>query len=196
MSNRKVEVEGGPETVEVEGSPETTVTLTQDAAGVIELRSATVTELAHVETFEDALRLAQSLYGDLIPSYSLGDGFVGIEDKDELLGVPFVVMGWGLGWSSFADDEQFSILRVVTQDGRKIRFSDGGSGVHRTMVERFGTPERFVALVALGGLSKGEYTPRNADGSPVTDGKGKPVLKATTYRFDVETMNMRDAITV
>lgn len=160
---------------------------------VVEIRSASTSELAEVETFADAMRLAQNLYGDLIPSYDLGDGFVGIEDKATLIGVPFIVMGWGLGWSDFGVNERFSILRVVTQDDRKLRFSDGGSGIHRTMMERFkGNPENFQALVALGGLAKADpYTPRNQDGSPVLDGKGNPILKAVTYRFDVETLSLK-----
>lgn len=163
-----------------------------DGQNYVEIRSATNSELSNVQSFEDAVRLAQDLYGEIIPSYDLGDGFTGLDDKDELVGVPFIVMGWGLGWSDFGDDERFSILRVVTQDGRKLRFSDGGSGVHRTLVERFqGDPINFTALMALGGLSRGEYKPRNADGSDVLDGKGNVVNKAVTYRFDVDRLSLK-----
>jgi len=102
-----------------------------------------------------------------------------------------VILGWGLGWSAFSTEDQFSILRVVTADGQKYRFSDGSSGIHRTLMERFeGDPANFRAIVALGGLRKSQYTPRNKDGSPVVDGKGNAILNATTYFIDVETLTM------
>jgi hypothetical protein len=158
---------------------------------VVEFRSPTVTELSEVHSFEDAIRLATEVYGEIIPSFDLGDGFVGI-DKEELVGVPFLVMGWGLGWSDYGVNERFSILRVVTRNNDKYRIIDGGSGIHRTMMDKFGgDPANFRALMALGGLSKGEYTPRDADGEPLKDGKGTPILKATTYRIDVETLSVK-----
>ncbi len=160
--------------------------------GDIVVQSATVSQLAEIASFEDALRLAQNLYGELIPSYDLGDGFVGLPDKSVLVGTPFVVMGWGLGWSAYGDDtDRFSILRVVTQDGRKFRFSDGSSGIHKTLMEKFnGDPANFKALVALGGLTRAEYQPRKPDGSFLTDASGKIVKTATTYHFNVDKLDI------
>jgi len=180
----------------VESSSVEIVTVGSEELEVI--GSPGVTALARVESFADALNLARQTYGEaVITSFELGDGFVGLPDrnKDALVGVPLVILGWGLGWSAFSTEDQFSILRVVTADGHKYRFSDGSSGIHRTLMERFeGDPANFRAIVALGGLRKSQYTPRNPDGSPVVDGKGNAILNATTYFIDVETLTMDTSV--
>lgn len=185
------------ETYDVSYNPEETwgdqsaVEVAQSNDGSIVVQSASVSQLASIASFQDALRLAQDLYGELIPSYDLGDGFNKLGDKDDLVGVPFVIMGWGLGWSAFDDEGRFSIVRVVTQDGGKYRFSDGSSGIHKTLMDKFdGDPANFRALVALGGLRRSDYKPRNQDGSPVLDGKGKAIQSATTYFIDSEKLDI------
>lgn len=150
-----------------------------------------VADFSEVQTFEDAIRLAQNLYGEIIPSYELGDGFVRLEDKDLLVGVTFAIIGWGLSWSAYGEVERYSVIRVITEDGRKFRFSDGSTGLHKQLTMRFrGDPANFAAIVALGGLRRSEYTPRAEDGGPKLDGNGRPILKAVTYYLDTETLTV------
>lgn len=181
MPKGKVEVEGSEAVMVTEG----------DGSTSLVIRSVTDAELNAVASFEDAVRLATEVYGDLVPSYELGDGFTAVDSKDDLVGVPFLIIGWGLGWSDFGVGERFSIVRVVTQDNQKLRFVDGSTGVHRQLMDSFrGSPVNFRAILAIDGLQRNEYTPRDENGDVLTDGKGNPINKAVTYRINSDKLTV------
>lgn len=84
--------------------------------------------LGDVKTFDDALALladsgmVQSDAADLI-----GDGFESLDNKDLLINVPFVILDYK--FSDNGNYGEFVIIRLMTQDNRKYRLTDGSTGI-------------------------------------------------------------------
>lgn len=107
----------------------------------------------------------------------LGDGFTLIDNKKNLVGVEFIVVSHRFVKGDHGDGG-YSIVHVVTRDGRKLLFMDGGTGIHAQFGElhtrgMLGNS----ALHVPGGLRESNYE------TMITDSKtGKAEMKqATTY---------------
>lgn len=92
----------------------------------------------------------------------LGDGYIQCSDKDELVGVPFVITGIKLVDNSKG---QFAVIRVVTQNDDLLVFTDGGTGVYRQAVELVAAGHAESIMVSRG-LRASRYTTRS--GEPAT----------------------------
>ena len=98
-------------------------------------------ELARRETFSaDQLRSVSSFAelsqlinetGIVVTDVSsvLGDGFsvLPTDEKNTLIGVPFVILSWTF---SEGDNGEFVSLRIVTRTDRKLIINDGSTGIH------------------------------------------------------------------
>lgn len=107
----------------------------------------------------------------------LGDGFTLIDNKKNLIGVEMIVVNHRFVKGDHGDGG-YSIVHVVTRDGRKLLFMDGGTGIHAQFTElhtrgMLGNS----ALHVPGGLRESNYE------TMITDPKtGKAEMKqATTY---------------
>jgi len=84
-------------------------------------------DLASINSFDDATRLInEKLGGQVADVQELGDGFALLDNKDTLIGVPFIILQ-----SVFrkGDYGPYVSCHVVTQDGRKFIINDGSAGI-------------------------------------------------------------------
>ncbi len=131
--------------------------------------------LRHIESFDDAMALVESTYGEIMTADSeLGDGFSLLKEKDVLIGVPCLFLSWSFSEGDFS--EEFVSCRLVTKDGAKYVLNDGGTGI-RAQLRAFSDSHggRMGGLLSRRGLRKSEYEFEND--------KGK-MEKGTTYYVD------------
>ena len=138
--------------------------------------------LAGITSFDDALSLLSE--SGVVPESmdDYGTGFKVLDNKDRLIGVPFVILSWRFNDGDYetAPGEKgvFVSCEVVTKHGEKYIINDGGSGICRqlNMVsaqrQERNHPHPQNGLLVDGGLTKSEYE--------YTDEKGK-TSPATTY---------------
>jgi hypothetical protein len=131
--------------------------------------------LAGITSFDDALALAtETLGADNIvrADEEIGDGFILLEKKDSLIGVPLMFLGWDFHMGDFGE---FVSAKVVTKDGRKIILNDGSSGLYKQLAEYSAKKKRMGGLLVPNGLRKSDYE--------YEDEKGEK-RPATTYYID------------
>ena len=142
----------------------------------IQVPQISESQLRSIVSFNDAISLAESVYGAVaLSSEVLGDGFTLVE-KDKLLGVPFVLIDYTVHTSSTNFDEngeglKFVTVRCVTQEDKRVAFNDGSTGVARQLRD-LAAREIYGGIYVQGGLRSSEYE--------VTDDKGRK-SSATTY---------------
>lgn len=107
----------------------------------------------------------------------LSDGFEAVDNKRELVGTNMALLSWTFSHSEKFDGE-FVTVRAITTDNRKIRFSDGSSGIYAQLREltdrreKDGHPYPQGALIC-NGLRVSDYM--------YTDDKGKKTAASTFY---------------
>ena len=154
-----------------------------------------VGEMDEFVSFEQAIEFLSARGVDLIPANEvLGDGFDGVE-KAELLNKVFVIMK-----VTKTVGKQFNvpmvIIHAITREGRRVRFSDGSTGIRDQLAmfqERYG--RNGVGMV-VNGLVDSTYTvmQRDDNGMYVRDENGDPIpflqngkeIKGTTYYLSTE----------
>lgn len=130
-------------------------------------------QLKEVSSFDDALRLAQEVYGEeavALASEALGDGFALTDNKDQFIGVPMVFLKWTFSPGTYRDKEGnlrgFVSCRIATPTGKFI-INDGGTGIFdqlKTFTNESGG--RQGGLVAQKGLRVSHYSNEyTADGT-------------------------------
>lgn len=125
----------------------------------------------NVKSFADAITAAQAELGvtDIANAGDeLGDGFRLLEDKDRLISTPFFIVDWRFlvgdqGVNSktkdYAGKGLYSTIRLITEDDRKFRISDGSSGIHAQLFDFSQTHGgRTAAMMVKGGLVRSDYT--------------------------------------
>lgn len=136
-------------------------------------------QFASITSFEQALELARTTYGELTSSSEFGDGFTMLEDKDKLLNVPLLILDSSVTTSKDftrnGEPTQFVALRIVTKPGEKFIVIDGGTGVCTQIMEWRTKTGRRGGFVCQKGLRKSEYS--------YVDDKGD-TSPATTYYLD------------
>lgn len=134
-------------------------------------------ELANVESFSDAVKLAADEFGGVINAHedkNLGTGFrlTSDEDKYRLIGVPLLLLDWRFNPGDFGDD--YVSIHAVQQneDGSasKLVINDGGTGICRDLKVYTQKTNRMGGLFVKRGLRVSEYD-TIADGGP---DNGKP----------------------
>ena len=74
-------------------------------------------QLSDIGGFSDALELVESTGLTLVDSSKeLGNGFIKTDNKEMLVGVPFVALMWSFHEGDFGD-EPFTAIHLVTRDG-------------------------------------------------------------------------------
>lgn len=132
-------------------------------------------DLAAIGSFEDALKLAVDTLGEeniARASAEIGDGFKLLETKDQLIGVPMILLTWDF---SIGDFGEFVSIRLVTKDGGKFIVNDGSTGIRDQLIQYTAKKGRKGGLVCDKGLRRSDYE--------YTDEKGQK-SKAQTYYLD------------
>lgn len=102
--------------------------------------------------------------------------------KDDLVNVAFIVVDTKTSWGDYGP---FSTVRVVTRDGKKLRFSDGSTGIFEQLEHlkmKYGM-KTAAGLTCQKGLVKSVYTRRDEEGQPLLNEKGVEE-KGTTFYFN------------
>jgi hypothetical protein len=115
--------------------------------------------LRSIASAQDALALVAEMYGEQstsITDIEIGNGFRILNDKDRLVGVPFVILAtsehmgdYGTFWSALG----------VTMDGSNAKFiiNDGGTGIAEQLEEIVKVTGRPGGWHFPQGLRKSEY---------------------------------------
>lgn len=82
-----------------------------------------------INTFADALRMAEASFGNLVTAEDLGDGFVLVkeEQKRGLVGVPMVCLYAQLRTGDLGG---YVVCRCIAKDNRKVVIVDGSTGMY------------------------------------------------------------------
>lgn len=134
-----------------------------------------VEELAGISSFEEALNLATEKHGAesvARASEQIGDGFKLLENKDQLCGVPMLIMAWDF---HMGDHGEFVSAKVVTKDNNKFIVNDGSSGLRDQLMAYSAKTGSQTNLFCDKGLRRSDYKYTDEDGTE------KP---ATTYYLD------------
>ncbi len=125
-------------------------------------------QLSAVTSFDEAMEMAASTFGGVIDASEVfGDGFV-LANKDDLIGIPFVILNYTFHKGDFGDD--FVVCRAVTAADQKVVITDGSTGIREQLRSFNG---QNGGIFAKRGLTKSEYVYK--------DDKGKDVPAATFY---------------
>lgn len=132
--------------------------------------------LAEVTSFNDAVALAESVYGQdavKVASDVLGDGFKMLENKDQLIEVPFFALSWNF---VMGDHGEYVAVKVVTETDQKLIITDGSKGIYEMLAHYSKQTGRYGGLFCRKGLRRSDYT--------YEDDKGNE-QSARTYYLDV-----------
>lgn len=145
-----------------------------------ELVKVTSDELGQLLTFDEAVKfLTDKGYGVETVDEYLSDGFEEVDKKDLVNRTFLIVMAKMSLSQEYMDDNgdplPFAVIKVITQDGKRFRFTDGSTGIAQ-QIKKLETdrPGGAVGAIIPGGLTVSEYK--------YIDEKGKPT-PAKTYYF-------------
>src|SRR5690606_3568232 len=116
--------------------------------------------LREFSSFDDVLRASGGVVNKI--NDHLGDGFSVLEDKTELLDVEFMVVTYSVHPSE-STGKEFTSLRVITRDGRKLIINDGSTGIHEQCLALRKRLGNFVPLHVPRGLRMSEYDYRDGE---------------------------------
>jgi len=130
-------------------------------------------DLRSISSFEDAVALVERTFGDVLDAEDeIGTGFVKLENKNRLLGVPLVILNFTLSVGDYVGDDgqpqYFAAVRVVTAAGEKLWFTDGGTGIYRQLEDLHVRSRRNGGIYVKEGLrvSKYDWTDSNGNKQP------------------------------
>lgn len=127
-------------------------------------------ELASIQDFSTALAAAQSKGNVYEAEHTLGTGFKILEEKDHLVGVPFVVLRWRFHNGNFGP---FVSAEIVTENNGRYILNDGSTGIYQQL-KAFGEKTgQNGGLLVKGGLTRSDYEYK--------DEKGRDVPATTFY---------------
>lgn len=124
-------------------------------------------QLAAIRTTEDLKTLLAQEGVSLVDVSEFGTGFE-LADSAALVNVPFVIVQSQVKDSDkFTDDDgnpaKFAVLHVVTQDGRKLVITDGGTGICK-QIQRMHSKGTTAGIMVPKGLSESRYDYIDKDG--------------------------------
>lgn len=166
------------ETVTIPEQEVTSTTIVKRTTGL------TADEMAGIESWDD-LKPFLAQYDTVAVATELGDGTKVVEQA-ALVGKAFIILALDFPMGDFGE---YALVRGMTQNGAKFRFSDGSTGIYRQLSEWMAKrEEQFVPLMVPNGLTSSTYTVRDDEGNPILTKDGNET-KATTYYLDTtETM--------
>ena len=139
-------------------------------------------DLRAISSFQDAQRLLEATgIGIADATTEIGDGFVLLDNKDELLNKPLIILAWLFADGDFG--EKFSVMRIVTADGGKYVVTDGGTGIKAQLESYTQRTGRSAGHFVERGFRKSEYD-TDSEGKPTQD-KSKAKGRGTTHYLNV-----------
>lgn len=121
-------------------------------------------QLSEITSFEDALKLAREQYGEaavVAAADVLGDGFKLLDNKDQLIEVPFLALAWDFHQG---DHGEFVSVKVVTRDGLKFVMNDGSTGIRDQLMQYSAEKNQYGGLFCMKGLRRSDYMHTDEDG--------------------------------
>lgn len=145
----------------------------------IELSRITRAQMEDVQDYQSAVQLAAQTFGGIVES----DDFEQIENKDQLVNIPFLILNWEYGKKSdYGDDNVYVLVYAVIAGGseRKIFFSDGGTGIRKRLEKLKERDGRTGGISCKRGLRFSEYG-LDKNNNPVPLGDPSQSSKGKTY---------------
>jgi|SRR5882672_167254 len=136
-------------------------------------------ELAEVSTFEEALNLANDIYGGISAAHEeMGTGFEVLdkEEKGQLVGAQCFFLQWAFHVGDMGEFVSANVI-VRNSDGsvRKVVVNDGSTGIYKQLAEYTEKTGKQGGLLVKNGLRRSDYKYTDKDGQQ------KP---ATTFYID------------
>lgn len=150
-------------------------------------RTPSIEQLKAIQNFDDVKRLAAELNNDIVSSTELGDGFALLDtkDKDRLIGLPIMVIGWNF---SMGDMGEFVTARVLAQEANgtfsKYIINDGSTGIYDQLKRISQLNPNAGIVTAIRGLRKSEYFVPVEVTDEQTGETSTVQKKSTTYYID------------
>lgn len=113
--------------------------------------------LRSIGSFADALEMLADAGVEVHSTEEFGHGFkvLASADKDRLVGVPFLILGYRLNESNL-NDEGFSSVFLVTQRDEKWILNDGGTGIHAQLA-KYRSHNIDSGIMVKEGLIRSDY---------------------------------------
>lgn len=121
-------------------------------------------QLSDIGSFDDALKLAREMYGEaavVAAADVIGDGFRLLDNKDQLIEVPFLALAWDFHQG---DHGEFVSVKVVTRDGLKFVLNDGSTGIRDQLMQYSADKSQYGGLFCMKGLRRSDYTFEDENG--------------------------------
>lgn len=120
-------------------------------------------DLRNLESFSDAMLLVQNATGEAPVDAAdvLGNGFE-IVEKSTLVDVPMILISWRF---NVGDKGVFTSVMAMTENGRKVIFNDGSTGIRDQLNAYTSQTGKTAGLLLRHGLTVSEY-PVDKDGKP------------------------------
>lgn len=127
--------------------------------------------LAEIKSLDDAFKALANAGINVTEAKELGTGFQILKEKDQLVGVPFLILMMSFNSSEkFGEGGEFVSLHVITEKGDKWIVNDGSTGI-MDQCKRYAKAGHSAGLIFREGLTRSDYEKE-------VDGK---TIKATTY---------------
>lgn len=117
----------------------------------------TTEELASLSTFEEALALLQGKIGEeniKLASEEIGDGFKMLDNKDQLIEVPFLAVSWDFHQGEHGE---FVAVKLMTKKGDKYILIDGSTGIRDQLIGYTNKTALQAGLFCVKGLRRSDY---------------------------------------
>lgn len=140
-------------------------------------------DLDAITSYDDALAiLAAHGVTPVDAAEILADEWVATA-KDDLINRPFIVVDVKTSWGDFGP---FTTCCIVDRDGKKMRFSDGSTGIYEQL-KKLNAQYQItgIGLTCHRGLEKSTYTRRDEEGNPLLNDKGVEE-KGSTFYFNTK----------
>lgn len=113
-------------------------------------------ELASLNSIDDYLELTRDK-GVVLDDATkvMGDGFVFVEDKNRLVGVPFVVVKFDFGVDK--NDNRYALVWLITEGNDKFRIYDASTGILKQLTEYAEKTTKYTGLLCKSGLTRSDY---------------------------------------
>lgn len=116
---------------------------------------------ADMQSFDDAIQTLSQSGIEVHNVEDFGDGFMPVE-KATLIDVPFIIVDVN---QYEGDQGQFTVIHAMTKDNRKVIFTDGGKGIHKSVTDLMEDGKSLVGSYCKGGLTASHYEYVDNDGN-------------------------------
>lgn len=136
------------------------------------INTNSISDIALPETFDDVLAIFGGIQNIPNAADVLADEWEEV-DKARLVNVPFVIVTWNISDPDTSENGQYVIVRGMTAQGKRFRFTDGSTGVKSQLMAlsearlKNGDKGINAGLYCPTGLRKSDYKTKDADGKAI-----------------------------